>query len=139
MLAGVGLAVEAGAKGPGGHGHGGSARLERAIEQLELDAAKRSEVFGVIDAARPAGRELRERVHAARGEMKALLADPKAGEEAVLAKADEIGALQTEVRKHELRTLLQVRARLTAEQQAQLAEAMHKRHCGAGRGGRHVL
>jgi Spy/CpxP family protein refolding chaperone len=95
----------------------------------------------VIDAARPAGRELREKIRAAHEEMRALMADPSAGEEAVLAKADTIGALHTELRKHELRTLLQVRARLSAEQQAQLTEAMGKKHCrgGSRHERRHVL
>ena len=139
VAVGLGLGTSAWAKGPGGHGHGKGARLERALEKLELDDAKRAELFGVIDAARPAGRELRERVRTAREEMKALLADPSAGEEAVLAKADAIGALHTEMKKHQLRTLLQVRERLSAEQQAQLAEAMQKRHCGGRHERRHVL
>lgn len=145
VAAGLGLATGTWAQGPGGHGagsHGGGhgARLERALESLELDPAQRSELFGVIDAARPAGRALRERMRSAHQEMRTLLADPSAGEEAVLAKADAIGALHTELRKHELRTLLQVRSRLSAEQQAQLAEAMTRRHCRGGRGeDRHVL
>lgn len=142
VAAALGLATSSWAKGPGGPGgfDGPGARLERALESLALDEAKRSEVFGVIDAARPAGRELRERLRTAHEEMRALLADANAGEEAVLAKADAIGALHTELRKHELRTLLQVRGRLSAEQQAQLAEAMGKRHCGGGRHERrHVL
>lgn len=133
-----GLATDAGAKGPGGYGKG--ARLERAVEKLELDEAKRAEIFGVIDAARPTGRELREQVRAARQEMRALLADATVGEEAVLAKADAIAALGAELKKHELRTLLDVRGRLSAEQQAQLAEAMTaKRHCGGRQERRHVL
>jgi Spy/CpxP family protein refolding chaperone len=138
VAVGIGLATSSWARGPG---HGGKgARLERALESLELDEAKRAEVFGVIDAARPAGREIRERTRAAHQEMRALLESPDASEEAVLAKADAIGALHTELRKQELRTLLQVRALLSPEQQAQLAEAMAKRHCGGGRGERrHVL
>jgi Spy/CpxP family protein refolding chaperone len=134
---GLGAASGAWAKGPGGlRGHG--AKLERAVEKLELDEAKRAEVFGVIDAARPAKRELRERMRTAHQEMRTLL-EANAAEDVVLAKADEIGALQTELRKHDLRTLLQVRARLSADQQAQLAEAMSKRHCSGRHERRHVL
>lgn len=140
VVVGLGLATGTWAKGPGGHGGGHGARLERALETLELDEAKRTELFGVIDAARPAGRQLRERMRTAHEEMRALLEDPGASEEAVLAKADAVGALQTELRKHELRTLLQVRARLSAEQQTQLAEAMGRRQCRGGRDEhRHVL
>lgn len=136
LAVGLGGAGGAWAKGPGGHGKG--AKLERAVEKLELDEAKRAEVFAVIDAARPAGRALREQMRTAHQEMRALL-ESGAGEGAVLAKADEIGALRTEMQKHQLRTLLQVRAQLTPEQQTQLSEAMAKRHC-KGRGERrHVL
>ncbi|HEY8492977.1 MAG TPA: Spy/CpxP family protein refolding chaperone [Myxococcota bacterium] len=137
-----GTSMDAWGKGPGHRGHG--PRLERAIESLDLDEAKRAELFGVIDAARPAGRELREQMRAARKEMRALLEDPAASEEAILAKAEQIGALATEMRKHHLRTLLDVRSRLSADQKAQLSEALGKRggkfgHC-AGRGERrHVL
>ena len=130
------------AKGPGHPGHG--PRLERAIESLELDEAKRAELFGVNEAARPAGRALREKMRTARQEMRALLEDPAASEEAILAKADEIGALATEMRKHHLRTLLDVRSRLSADQKAQLSEALGKRggkfgHCGGRGERRHVL
>jgi Spy/CpxP family protein refolding chaperone len=139
---GVAFAAHAGAKGPGEFGHGRpgghGARLEHALESLDLDAAKRTELFGVIDAARPASRELREKMRAAHEELRALLGDASAGEDAVLAKADAIGALRTELEKQELRTLLQVRARLSAEQQAQLAEAMSRKHCGRHER-RHVL
>jgi Spy/CpxP family protein refolding chaperone len=138
VAVGVGLAADAWAKGPGRFGHGAGARLERAVEKLELDEAKRAEVFAVIDAARPAGRALREKMRAAHEEMRALLEDASAGEEAVLAKADAVGALRTELAKHELRTLIQVRTRLSAEQQAQLAEAMSRKHCGRHER-RHVL
>lgn len=146
VAVGLGLAAGAGARSPGPGGPGGPGvrgfggpGLERAIERLELDAAKRAEVFGVIDAARPAARELRGQLRAAHEEMRALLADPSAGEDAVLARADAIGALQTELRKQELRTLLQVRALLPAEQQAQLAESLQKRHCGGRPERGHVL
>lgn len=138
VAVGLGIGASAWAKGPGGHG-GKGARLERAVEQLELDEARRAEVFAVIDGARAEKRALRERIRTAHQEMKALLEDRGASEEAVLAKADAIGALRTELQKHELRTLLAVRARLSPEQQAQLAEAMQKRHCGGRHERRHVL
>lgn len=134
---GLGLASDAGARGPGGFGKG--ARIERAIEKLGLDEAKRAEVFGVIDAARPAGRALRAQVRSERQELRALLADPSVGEDAVLAKSDEVAAARAELEKHQLRTLLQVRARLSAEQQEKLAEVMGKRHCGSHHERRHVL
>jgi Spy/CpxP family protein refolding chaperone len=138
LAIGLVAATGAWAKGPGGY-RGPGAKLERAIEKLELDEAKRAEVFGVIDAARPAGRELRERMRASHEQMRALIESGSASEADVLAMADEVGALRTELQKHQLRTLLQVRERLSAEQQAQLSEAMSKRHCKGRQERRHVL
>ncbi len=116
------------ARGP----HGGP-RIERALERLPLDAATRDAAFAVVDAARPEGRALRADVRAAH---EALRSAVEAGEpaEAVMARADALGQLQTELRKHQLRTWLEVRAVLPAEQQQALAGAM--RH-GHGHGPRH--
>jgi hypothetical protein len=51
----------------------------------------------------------------------------------VLSQAERIGTTMTELRKHELRTLLAVRAQLTPEQQQELLPPGHDGHCG-GRG-----
>ncbi len=125
LAVGLGFATPSLASGKGGYG---GPRLERAIDRLELDDAQRAEVFSVIDAARPASRELREQIRAARQELRAMLADPRIDEATVLAQADAIGALRTELSKHHLSTLIQVREQLSPEQQERLAEAMNERH-----------
>lgn len=132
----LGFATPSLAGGKGGHG---GPRLERAIDRLELDEAKRAEVFSVLDAARPASRELREQIRAAHQELRTLLAAPAIDEAAVLVQADAIGALRTELSKHRLSTLLQVREQLSPEEQEKLTEAMEKRQGRRHGERRHVL
>jgi Spy/CpxP family protein refolding chaperone len=122
--------------------HGPARGLEPAVEALDLDGETRGKAFALIDAARPRSRELHESLRGAREELRALLEQPEASEAAVLAQVDAIGALRTELEKHDVRTLVQVRALLSPEQRAALAEAMQRHpHRGHGRhdGGRRVL
>jgi len=134
---GLALASDAEARGPGGFGKG--KRLERAIQKLDLDEAKRAEVLGVIESARESGRALREQLRTEHRELRAMLEDPNVAEDAAIAQSDAVAAARAELEKHQLRTLLQVRSLLTPEQQAQLAEVMGKRHCGSRHERRHVL
>ena len=116
----------AGAGGPRDVG----AKLERTLETLDLDDPTREAVLAVLDAARPTQRALRASVRDARREMDGLLAQPGTTEEVLVAKADALEALHAELRKHELRTLLQVRGALSPEQQEQLGRAMrHGARC----------
>jgi len=121
----IGLATPALAAGKS-FGHHGP-QLERAIERLELDDAQRTEIFALLDAARPAGRALREQIRAAHADLHASLAGPDVDESAVLARAEALGALRTTLSKHRLRTLIQVRERLSPAQREQLAETMERR------------
>jgi Spy/CpxP family protein refolding chaperone len=120
------------------HAHGGGHRFERAIESLDLDADTQARVDAVFDAARPAHRELGRTLRDKADALKALMADPAATEDAVLAQVDAIGKLSTEMRKQEMRTVFQVRALLTPDQRTQLKEKMEKRWHRGGRceGGR---
>ena len=123
---GLGLALPAGshARRPGGKG----ARLERALEKLALAPETRSAALAEIDAARPTGRELRSSLEGAREGLRALLEQPTPSEEAILAQVDTLGAFETEMRKHELRTVLRVLALLTPEQRAALRQELEPRH-----------
>jgi Spy/CpxP family protein refolding chaperone len=134
-----GLALPASARPGPGMGAPPGFFLEKAVDELELPAEQRTAVQAVIDQARPAGEKLREDVKAAHEGMRALLEQPTVDEAAVMAQADAVGAAMTESRKHDLRTMLQVRALLTAEQRTQLKQLVaekrehrhgrwHKRH-----------
>jgi Spy/CpxP family protein refolding chaperone len=114
-------------------GHGGGHRFERAIESLDLDADTQARVDAVFDAARPAQRDLGRTMREKADELKALMADPAATEDAVLAQVDAMGKLSTEMRKQQMRTVFAVRALLTADQRTQLKEKMEKRRHHGGR------
>jgi Spy/CpxP family protein refolding chaperone len=58
--------------------------------------------------------------------MRAMLEQDAPDESAVMRQADRIGAIRTEGRKAMLRSLLAVRADLTAEQRQKLNEIMRR-------------
>jgi len=120
------LALAAGVSARPGPGMGGPPGffLEKAIDKLELPAQQRSAVQSVIDQAKPTGEKLRDDVQSAHEGMRTLLEQDTVDESAVMAQADTIGAAMTESRKHDLRTLLQVRALLTPEQRTQLEQVV---------------
>jgi Spy/CpxP family protein refolding chaperone len=125
------LATAAGAFGPGGFGPGGEGgRLERAVEGLNLDASTRAKAFAVIDSARPASRSLRSSLMSAHQQLRSLLDQTNVSEDAVDAQIDQLASLQGQLRKQEVHTLLQVRALLTPDQQAQLSQALQPRRGG---------
>jgi Spy/CpxP family protein refolding chaperone len=132
LVAGLVLAAAASARpeGPGRHGFS----LEDKVAKLELPAETSAAVQKVLDEARPEGEALMQKAREAHEAMRALLEKDPADEAAVMAQADVAGAAMTEHRKHELRTLIRVRALLTPEDRAELSEMMmmHHRH-GRGR------
>jgi Spy/CpxP family protein refolding chaperone len=107
--------------------------LEKAISKLELPAEQKTAVQAVIDQAKPAGEKLRGDVMSAHEAMRALLEQESVDEAAVMAQADAVGAAMTESRKHDLRTMLQVRALLTPEQRTQLQQLVQEKRERHGR------
>ena len=68
-----------------------------------------------------------ERLHALHEELRELLSADSPDESAIMAKADEIGAVKTSLKKHHLRTMLQIRSQLTPEQREKLVELHEER------------
>jgi Spy/CpxP family protein refolding chaperone len=124
LVVALGLGSVGFARGPGHDGRW----LEQAIDQLGLDAETRTAVFGAIDAARPAARELRGQIRTAHDELRSLLDAPEPDAEQVMAQVEKVGALSTDLRKQHLRTLLQVKAILGPEQSQKLDEVLHQGH-----------
>jgi Spy/CpxP family protein refolding chaperone len=111
-----------------GHGPGHPGRfLERKLDQLELAPETRAQVQSVLDAAKPAREASREQIHEAHRALRALLEQDPVDEAAVMAQADAVGALMTESRKQELRTMIQVRALLSPDDRAELEQLMRER------------
>jgi len=124
------VAGHAAANRHGGRPRHGSmlGRVERGVEKLELAPETRKSVATILDQARSQQRVLRDQLHAAHVQMRALLGEPAPSTDAVLAQADSIGALQTQAKKGELQAIIQVRHLLSAEQWQQL-----RRQQGPGR------
>lgn len=131
LVVGLSLASTALAR-PRGHGYGHLTSLEHRVERLDLDGETRTAVYAVIDQARAEQRDLRRQIREAYQALRAYLEQETPDEEAVMAQAETIGALQTERRKQALRTLLAVWAQLTPEQRESLRQA--KDHDGRHRG-----
>jgi Spy/CpxP family protein refolding chaperone len=94
--------------------------IEEHAEQLGLDEATLEAIGKIVDEARAEGRELRGELRSAHGEMRALLSQDEPDEAAVMKQAETIGELETELQKHRLRSVLQIRALLTPEQREEL-------------------
>ena len=139
LFAALALAASAVAWPGGGPGPGRGMFLQRQIEKLDLPAETQTRVDAVFAESRTGQETLHEQIRAAHETMRSLLDRDPVDEAAVMAQADSIGALMTDARKNDLRTLIQVRSLLTPEQRAALDQNMEKRHEHRGdkRGGKH--
>jgi Spy/CpxP family protein refolding chaperone len=132
----LGLGLASAGSANAGHGpRGDHGRfLERKLDKLELAPETRSAVQAVLDAAKPAREASHEQIREAHQAMRALLERDTVDEAAVMAQADAIGALMTESRKQDLRTMIQVRALLTPEDRAELQTLMQEHRGRHGHG-----
>jgi Spy/CpxP family protein refolding chaperone len=113
------------------HGHGKGAgldRLEAKLAELELDVDTRAAAARVLEQARTEREARHEQKREARRALHALLEQEAPVVEEVMAQADALGALQTEARKAKLRTLLELRALVGADQWQELQGALRHRH-----------
>ena len=94
--------------------------LERHAGRLQLDAATQEQIRAMAAAARDQAQPLRDQAHRLHDEMRGLLSGDSPESAAVLAKADEIGRVETELQKQRLRTMLAIRALLEPEQRREL-------------------
>ena len=86
-------------------------------------------MFALLDESREQGLLHREEIRSAHREIRELLEQDAPDADLVEARVDALGALQTEAHKARLRTLLSVRAQLSAEQwQALQQEIRPRRH-----------
>ena len=105
-----------------GPGHGPERFLEEHAERLDLDEETRAALRAILDGSKSSAQKPREELHQARRRLHNLLAEETPDEAAVMKQAERIGALETERHKHRLATMMRIRALLTPEQRAELAE-----------------
>jgi Spy/CpxP family protein refolding chaperone len=129
-LLGAGTAYSKPGRG-GCHGHGKGAgldRLEAKLAELELDADTRAAAARVLEQARADRAGRRDEMRDARRALHELLEREQPAVDQVMAQADAVGALQTEAHKAKLRTMLELRALVGAEQWQELKGSLHHRH-----------
>lgn len=102
--------------------HGGERFIEKHAERLGLDEATRDAIREIVRSSSEEARSLREEYRAERGALHDLLHQHPPDRDAVMAQAEKIGAIKTELRKHRLDTMLRIHALLTPEQLEELVE-----------------
>ncbi|MEZ4468123.1 MAG: periplasmic heavy metal sensor [bacterium] len=123
--------------GPGGPPPGrlpSAKQLERLADDLGLDDATRERLKGQVKATREALKEKNKAVRAGREELKGLMQADTPNRAAVMAKIEDLGRLQTEIKKVQMGALLDLQASLTPEQRAKLRERMGEMRKGRGKG-----
>ncbi len=95
--------------------------LERRIETLDLDEAKRDEILAVLDAKEGERRSTRRALDRAHREMQSLLAAPASTADQIRAEAKKLDELEHTARSQHTELLLAVRALLPAELRGRLA------------------
>jgi Spy/CpxP family protein refolding chaperone len=139
LVAGIGGAVayamppggEACARGHGAefgrHGMDSERRIDRMSETLGLSAEQRSKVREIVDKARPAARELRDKLSDNRKQLWALMQQDKPNEGEVRKLADSQGKLVADMIVQRTRMQSQIRAVLTPEQRDALKQRFGRR------------
>lgn len=94
--------------------------IARHAERLGLTGEALAAVQEVVDASGVRHEALLAELDASRAAMRELLSQPIPDADAVMAQADAIGELETQLHKNRLRAIMQIRALLTPEQRAEL-------------------
>jgi Spy/CpxP family protein refolding chaperone len=116
--------------GPGPEGAPGS----KGAFMQDLSEEQRTAVREIMQKHREEIEPLRTEMEARNAELQELVR-AEAGEAAIFAKLDEIGALRTEMMKVRMAMQLEIRAQLTDEQKQQLDEKPFMMGRGSGRPG----
>jgi Spy/CpxP family protein refolding chaperone len=118
--------------GPGGGacgaGGGPLEHLERQVARAGLPPETAQAIYQRLDQARAQRRSLEVSLDAAHDQMRELLEQDGATVEALMAQADTVGALETQMHKLGLQTLFEIRGLVTP---AQWQSLQPKHHQGA--------
>jgi Spy/CpxP family protein refolding chaperone len=107
--------------GPDSHRDPG-AFIEKKAEALGLDEEKLAAIRSIVESSKETGDRLHSEVRGLHDEMKEMLSQDAPDEAAVMKQIDGIGAVEVEMHKHRVRTMLKIRELLTPQQR----EAMVK-------------
>ncbi|HTY17001.1 MAG TPA: periplasmic heavy metal sensor [Myxococcota bacterium] len=96
--------------------------LERHADELGLDADTLARIHAIAEKARVAEQPLAEQLRSLHDAMRTMLQADSPKVDDVMQQADRIGALETELRKARLSTMLEIRSLLTADQRQKLVQ-----------------
>jgi Spy/CpxP family protein refolding chaperone len=117
--------------GPPGMRHHGpppiDAVMERHAEELGLDDTTRAAIQEIAARSRLVEQPLTQQLHDLHDGMRNLLETDSPNLDDVMQWADRIGAVETELKKQRLRTMLEVRALLSPEQRQKLVKLFEER------------
>lgn len=120
------------ARQPGPGREGGRGPRGEFVQNLSEE--QRTAMREIMEAHREEMESFRTDLEAKSAELQELV-KAEAGETAIFAKIDEIGALRTEMMKKRMEMQLEIRAQLTEEQKEELDEKPLMMGGGPGRGG----
>jgi len=115
--------------------------IARHAARLGLEGDSLRAVQAVIDASGVRHAELLAKLDAGRDRMRELLSQPVPDADAVMAQADVLGGLETQLHKNRLKAILDIRALLTPAQREALLKVLaeeraardaERKECGPG-------
>lgn len=96
--------------------------LERAADRLGLDEATLDRIKLRVYEAEKVGIDLKAKFELAKLELRRALDADTADKAAVMGRIEEVGRLETELRKHQVGLMMDVHAMLTPEQRTKLKQ-----------------
>lgn len=102
--------------------------VSRNAERLGLQGDSLAAVQAVINASGARHADLLAKLETARAAMRELLTQPVPDSKAVMAQADAIGAIETEIHKNRLQAIMEIRALLTPDQRKMLLALRDEEH-----------
>ena len=128
IAAWLGVAGAASAGGPPDETRPPGGLITRNAARLGLQGDALAAVQAVIDASGARHADLLAKLDTARDAMRDLLSQPVPDAKAVMAQADAIGAVETELHKNRLQAIMEIRALLTPEQRKTLLAIRDEEH-----------
>ncbi|MBW2315539.1 MAG: periplasmic heavy metal sensor [Deltaproteobacteria bacterium] len=121
-LAITGIAEARPPHGPMGAGPPPGAMLDFHADELGLDEDTRETIREIVEESHTEGRALHGEVREAREALHRELKAEPVDHDAVMALVERAGALETEMEKHRIETMLEIRDQLSPEQRTALVE-----------------
>ena len=109
--------------------------ITRNAARLGLQGDALAAVQAVIDASGARHADLLAKLDTARDAMRELLSQPVPDSKAVMAQAEAIGAVETELHKNRLQAIMEIRALLTPDQRKMLLALRDEEHARREREG----